>query len=117
MHRPPLARMGPAARRLADDHGPAQRTARRMLVADPRPEGTAAMFGAVAQEVSRSPTEHVLTLRHLHLSPDKARRLSELLASLVDDTEEDDTDQPVHGVLVTVYQQASPHATGAGSPS
>ncbi|MFC8964406.1 MULTISPECIES: helix-turn-helix transcriptional regulator [unclassified Streptomyces] len=87
-----------------------QRTARRMLVTEPQPAGTAAMFAGVAQEVERSPAEVGLTLRHLRLSPTRARQLAETLSRLVDEAEEDTDDQPVHGVLVTLYQQAE----GAG---
>ncbi|WP_207892207.1 ArsR/SmtB family transcription factor, partial [Streptacidiphilus pinicola] len=47
-------------------------SARRLLVQDPQPEGTAALLGAVAQELDRSPVEHTLTLRHLRLGPAKA---------------------------------------------
>ncbi|MFI5801997.1 ArsR/SmtB family transcription factor [Streptomyces sp. NPDC051561] len=85
-----------------------QRTARHMVVAEPRAAGTAAMLAAVAQELDRSPTEPHLTLRHLRLSPAKARELGEALTRLVDEAEEGTEDQPVHGVLVTLYQQAQP---------
>lgn len=88
-----------------------QRTARRMLVAEPQAAGTAAMFAAIAQELDLSPTEHHLTLRHLRLSPAKARELGETLAKLVDEAEEDAEDQPLHGVLVALYQQAPPTST------
>ncbi|MFC5664930.1 ArsR/SmtB family transcription factor [Kitasatospora misakiensis] len=83
-----------------------RRTAERLLVAEPRAEGTAALLGAVAQELDRSPADHLLTLRHLRLSPAKAARLAEALAGLVDDTEEDPEGEPVHGILMTLYQQA-----------
>ncbi|MEU9622508.1 ArsR/SmtB family transcription factor [Streptomyces sp. NPDC088251] len=88
-----------------------QRTARRMVVAEPRAAGTAAMLSAVAQELDRSPAETHLTLRHLRLSPAKARELGETLARLVDEAEEEAGDQPMHGVLVTLYQQALPTGT------
>ncbi|MFE0043369.1 ArsR/SmtB family transcription factor [Streptomyces albireticuli] len=88
-----------------------QRTARHMVVAEPQGAGTAAMFAAVAQELDRSPAEHHLTLRHLRLSPAKARELGETLARLVDEAEENAEDQPVHGVLVALYQQAPPAGT------
>lgn len=94
-----------------------QRTARRMLVAEPHAAGTAAMFAAVAQELDLSPTDHHLTLRHLRLSPAKARELGEALAKLVDDAEEDAEDEPVHGVLVALYQQAPPTAPPTARPS
>ncbi|GGU05898.1 ArsR/SmtB family transcription factor [Streptomyces coeruleorubidus] len=88
-----------------------QRTARQMVVAEPQAAGTAAMLAAVAQELDRSPVETHLTLRHLRLSPTKARELGETLAQLVDEAEEDAEDQPVHGVLVALYQQALPTST------
>ncbi|MFF6988832.1 hypothetical protein [Streptomyces sp. NPDC010273] len=72
---------------------------------------------AVAQELDLSPTDHHLTLRHLRLSPAKARELGEALAKLVDDTEEDAEDEPVHGVLVALYQQAPPTAPPTGPAS
>ncbi|MGR4877977.1 ArsR/SmtB family transcription factor [Streptomyces sp. LARHCF249] len=88
-----------------------QRTARHMVVAEPQAAGTAAMLAAVAQELDRSPAETLLTLRHLHLSPTKARELGEALAQLVDEADEDAEDRPVHGVLVALYQQARPTST------
>ncbi|MEU1287676.1 winged helix-turn-helix domain-containing protein [Kitasatospora sp. NPDC005856] len=83
-----------------------RRTAERLLVDEPRAGGTAALLGAVVQELDRSPAEHTLTLRHLRLSPAKAARLAEAPAALVDETEEDAEGEPVHGLLVTLYQQA-----------
>ncbi|MEV5596384.1 winged helix-turn-helix domain-containing protein [Streptomyces sp. NPDC052496] len=88
-----------------------QRTARHMVVAEPQAAGTAAMLAAVAQELDRSPAETQLSLRHLRLSPEKARELGEALATLVDEAEEQSEDQPVHGVLVALYQQALPTGT------
>ncbi|GAA2454953.1 hypothetical protein GCM10010388_51200 [Streptomyces mauvecolor] len=90
-----------------------QRTARHMVVAEPQAAGTAAMLAAVAQELERSPAETHLTLRHLHLSPAKARELGETLARLVDEAEADAEGQPLRGVLVALYQQALP--TGSTS--
>ncbi|MEV6245951.1 winged helix-turn-helix domain-containing protein [Streptomyces sp. NPDC051742] len=85
-----------------------QRTARHMVVAEPQAAGTAAMLAAIAQELDRSPAEAHLTLRHLRLSPAKARELGEALAELVDEAEEAPEDQPLHGVLVALYQHALP---------
>ncbi|MFD8704233.1 ArsR/SmtB family transcription factor [Kitasatospora sp. NPDC059648] len=85
-----------------------RRSAERLLVDEPQPGGTAALFGAVAQELDRSPVDHLLTLRHIRLDPAKAARLAEALAALVDGTEEDAEGEPVHGLLVTLYQQAGP---------
>ncbi|WP_331755604.1 winged helix-turn-helix domain-containing protein [Streptomyces sp. NBC_01643] len=88
-----------------------QRTARRMVVTEPQTAGTAAMLAAVAQELDHSPAETHLTLRHLRLSPEKARQLGETLARLVNEVEENAEDQPMHGVLVTLYQQDLPTST------
>ncbi|MFG2841001.1 ArsR/SmtB family transcription factor [Streptomyces zaomyceticus] len=85
-----------------------QRTARHMVVAEPQAAGTAAMLAAVAQELGRSPAETHLTLRHLRLSPAKAAELGQTLTRLVDEAEENAEDQPLHGVLVTLYQHAEP---------
>ncbi|GAA0442209.1 ArsR/SmtB family transcription factor [Streptomyces stramineus] len=89
-----------------------QRTARRMVVAEPQAAGTAAMLAAVAQELDLSPAKTHLTLRHLRLSPAKARELGETLAQLVDEAEENGDDQPVHGVLVALYQQGQDQRPG-----
>ncbi|PBC66207.1 regulatory ArsR family protein [Streptomyces sp. TLI_235] len=83
-----------------------RRAAKGLLVAEPQADGTAALFGAVAQELDRSPVDHSLTLRHIRLGPAKAARLAEALAQLIAETEEDAEDEPVHGLLVAVYQQA-----------
>ncbi|MFE9566195.1 ArsR family transcriptional regulator [Streptomyces sp. NPDC006487] len=91
-----------------------QRTARHMVVAEPRAAGTAALLAAFAQELNRSPAEAHLTLRHLRLSPSKARELGETLGRLVDEAEEDSEDQPLHGVLVALSRQPlPPGATGS----
>ncbi|WP_331769434.1 winged helix-turn-helix domain-containing protein (plasmid) [Embleya sp. NBC_00888] len=87
-----------------------QRTARHMVVAEPQAAGTAAMLAAFAQELDRSPAE-TLTLRHVRLSPEQARELGETLTNLVDEAEENTEAQPVHGVLVALYQQAPPTGT------
>lgn len=89
-----------------------QRTARRMLVAEPQAAGTLAMFGAFAEELDRSGAEAVVSLRHLRLTPEKARLLGETLARLVDEAEEDAAGEPVHGVLVALYERAGPEAAG-----
>ncbi|MEU6508806.1 ArsR family transcriptional regulator [Streptomyces sp. NPDC046942] len=85
-----------------------RRTGRRLRIAEPRPADRAALLNAVAQEVDRSPDEHLLSLRHLRLTPERARRLRETLAELVDGAQEDGPEQPVHGVLVVMYEQEQP---------
>ena len=87
-----------------------QRTARRMLVAEPQGAGTAAMFGAFAEELDLSRAETVVTLRHLRLTAEQARLLGETLARLVDEAEEAPAGEPVHGVLVAMYERARPEA-------
>ncbi|MYS22373.1 Helix-turn-helix domain-containing protein [Streptomyces sp. DvalAA-14] len=92
-----------------------RRSARRLIVPDPRPEGTAAMLTAVAQELGRSPDETALSLRHLRLRPEAARELAETLTRLVDEAQDDEGEQdgpepPSYGVLVTVYQLAGEQA-------
>lgn len=89
-----------------------QRTARRMLVAEPQTAGTAAMMGAFAHELDRAQGETVVTLRHLRMSPERARELGEVLARLVDEAEEGPEDGPVHGVLVAMYEQARGEGNG-----
>ena len=86
-----------------------QRTARRMIVAEPQAAGTAAMLAAVAQELDRAPVEPHLTLRHVRLSPATAHELGEALTRMVDEVEDEENteDHPVHGVLVALYQQAT----------
>ncbi|WP_405486260.1 ArsR/SmtB family transcription factor [Streptomyces sp. NBC_00096] len=88
-----------------------QRTARRTVVAEPRAAGTATTLAVFAQELDSSPAEPHLTLRHLRLSPTRARELAETLAKLVDEAGGDTEDQPLYGVLVALYQQALPADT------
>ncbi|QFZ72030.1 helix-turn-helix domain-containing protein [Streptomyces fagopyri] len=85
-----------------------QRVGRHIVVAEPQVAGSAVMLAAVAQELGLSPADTHLTLRHLRLSPTKARELGEALAKLVDEAEEDAEDQPLHAVLVALCQQALP---------
>lgn len=82
-----------------------QRTARRILVAEPRPEGTNALLGALAEELRHAPEAHDLRLRHLHLSTAKARLVAETLARVIDEIEEDGEDQPVHGIFAAAYRR------------
>jgi predicted ArsR family transcriptional regulator len=91
-----------------------RRTGRRLRVAEPQPAGTAALLGAVAQELDRSPAEHLLGLRHLRLSDDRARQLRDTLTELLDGTEEDGADQPVHGVMVVMYEHTRPQGRTGG---
>ncbi|MFF1452903.1 ArsR/SmtB family transcription factor [Streptomyces sp. NPDC058274] len=94
-----------------------QRVARRLLVAEPQAAGTAALLGAVAQELDRSPGDPLLTLRHLRLTPERARQLADTLAELVDGAEEDAEGEAVHGVLVAMYEHAPAGGAGSGAGS
>jgi DNA-binding transcriptional ArsR family regulator len=84
------------------------RTARKMYVPEPHGPGTAAMLGAVAEEMERSPAPTTLTLRNVRLSPERAGVLAGELERLVDEAEEKGVAEPVHGVLVALYRHASP---------
>ncbi|MFJ3308652.1 ArsR/SmtB family transcription factor [Streptomyces sp. NPDC086549] len=81
-----------------------RRVGRRLRVAEPQAAGTAALLGAVAQELDRAPGDPLLTLRHLRLSPERAQRLRDTLAELIDEMEEDAGDERVHGVLAVMYE-------------
>ncbi|MFF4694028.1 hypothetical protein [Streptomyces sp. NPDC001307] len=69
----------------------------------------------LAEELNHSSAETHLTLRHLRLGPVQARELGETLSKLVDEAEENTEDQPAHGVLVALYQQALPTSTSTSS--
>ncbi|MEH1097799.1 ArsR/SmtB family transcription factor [Micromonospora sp. CPCC 205561] len=81
-----------------------QRSARRMRVAPGHAAATAAMLGAVAEEVSAA-DEPLLHLRHLRLTAAQAARLGAALSELVDDAEDAGEGEPRHGVLVALYRQ------------
>lgn len=85
-----------------------QRSARRLRVAPGHSAATAALFGAVAEEVAAAPDEPLLHLRHLRLTPARAERLAAALSELVEGAEDEGDDAPRYGVLVTLYQQAAP---------
>jgi predicted ArsR family transcriptional regulator len=83
-----------------------QRTSRRLVSAHPEPAHTAAVLGAVATDLAASPVETTLQLRQVRLTAARAHELTQALTRLVDEVEEADTDEAVHGVLVAVYQKA-----------
>ncbi|MEU6127370.1 winged helix-turn-helix domain-containing protein [Streptomyces sp. NPDC047123] len=87
-----------------------QRSAERLSVAEPQAAGTAAMLGAVAQELDRSP-QTALSLRHVRLSAEKARELAETLVRLVEEAADEPDEPSVHGVLVALYEQVRPTGT------
>ncbi|WP_042399184.1 ArsR/SmtB family transcription factor [Streptacidiphilus carbonis] len=91
-----------------------QRTARRMTFAGHQAAATAAMFDAVAEELDRTTTsDPLLILRHVRLTTAQAKALSAELERLVENTEEAGPDDPVHGVLVALYEQGLPGTAGA----
>ncbi|GIJ46330.1 hypothetical protein Val02_32160 [Virgisporangium aliadipatigenens] len=83
------------------------RAAARVVAPTAVPGTAAALLGAIATEIERSPAEHVLTLRHVRLSAEQAARLTEALEEIVA-AAPDTPDQPRHGLLVALYQQAEP---------
>ncbi|WP_227870121.1 MULTISPECIES: transcriptional regulator [Streptomyces] len=82
------------------------RTARHLVVAEHRPGPSGAMLGAVAEELTRSPEEPLLALRHLRLTDAQAAGLRSALERLVQETEEAGEEEAVHGVLVALYREA-----------
>lgn len=85
-----------------------QRSARRLSMADNAAGPTAAMLGAVAEEIAAAPCDPLLNLRHVRLSAADARRLTATLSELVDGLADADEGADRFGVLVSVYQQAGP---------
>ncbi|MFF2616103.1 ArsR/SmtB family transcription factor [Kitasatospora sp. NPDC058046] len=88
-----------------------QRTTRRIAVTERgagRDAGpTTALLKAVAEECANAPQEPVLVLRHLRLTADQAARLGATLQALVAEAAEAPPGEPVHGVLVALYEQAA----------
>ncbi|RKF25666.1 ArsR/SmtB family transcription factor [Micromonospora globbae] len=89
-----------------------QRSARRIRVAPGHVGATAAMLGAVAEEIAAAPDEPLLQLRHLRLTRAQAERLGAALSELVDGAEDAGDDEPRYGVLVSLYRQATPPPSG-----
>jgi DNA-binding transcriptional ArsR family regulator len=84
-----------------------QRTARRLSVAGPAAAPTAAMLGAVAEEIVAADDEPLLVLRHLRLTAAQAERLNATLSELVAGAEDADNDAPRYGLLVSLYRTHS----------
>ncbi|MER5635407.1 winged helix-turn-helix domain-containing protein [Kitasatospora sp. NPDC002227] len=88
-----------------------RRTPRRVAMSptDPAEAGSAvAIFSAVSAEYAAAPREPAppaLTLRHLRLTRAQAARLAAELDALVDGAEEAPEGEPVHGVLVALYER------------
>ncbi|MER5354468.1 helix-turn-helix domain-containing protein [Kitasatospora sp. NPDC002551] len=87
-----------------------RRTARRITVAGGDTGPTAALLGAVAEECAKAPQEPLMVLRHLRLTADQAARLGEALQALVVEATEAPEGEPVHGVLVALYEQGTGRA-------
>ncbi len=84
-----------------------ERAARRIEISDPEADSTAALLHAVRQEVAASPSATAdIRLGHLRMSPAKARELRLALNRLLDEVEEDPEGEPVHGVLIALFQQS-----------
>ncbi|MFE9653134.1 ArsR/SmtB family transcription factor [Micromonospora sp. NPDC006431] len=81
-----------------------ERSYRRLVGETVDSETTAAMLGAVADELAGDP-DPLLHLRHLRLTPEQAHRLRATLDDLVGDAEEAAPDQPRYGVLVALYRR------------
>ncbi|MFF2951582.1 helix-turn-helix domain-containing protein [Kitasatospora sp. NPDC057965] len=84
-----------------------RRTARRITVAGRDAGPTTALLGAVAEECAKAPREPLLSLRHLRLTAAQAARLAATLQALVDEAVEAPDGEPVHGVLVALYEQGA----------
>ena len=65
---------------------------------------TAALLQAVAEEVDASPTDSLLTLRRIRLTPVQAAALSRHLERLVEELPEAGPHDADHGVLVSVFR-------------
>ncbi|MCS7478250.1 ArsR/SmtB family transcription factor [Umezawaea endophytica] len=82
-----------------------QRTARKLVVHEAPAEHNAAVFAAMAHEVSRA-AEPLVSLRHLRLTATAAERLGAELQRLLDEAEDAGDDEAVHGVLVALYRRS-----------
>ena len=65
---------------------------------------TAALLQAVAEEVDASPTEALLTLRRIRLTPAQAAALAQHLERVVEELPEAGPREADHGVLVSVFR-------------
>ncbi|SBT52412.1 ArsR/SmtB family transcription factor [Micromonospora auratinigra] len=82
-----------------------ERAFRRLVGGEGDADATAALLGAVAEELTADP-DPLLHLRHLRLTPDQAARLRSTLDALLSTAEEAGPDQPRHGVLVALYRRS-----------
>lgn len=87
-----------------------QRTARRMDFLRLEAEPTAAMLGAIGEELAAAPEDPLIALRHLRLTEDAADQLRNTLSELFESLQDAGDGTPRYGMLVTLYRQADPSA-------
>lgn len=68
---------------------------------------TAALLGAVAEEIAAAPEDPLLTLRHVRLTAAQARELVRAAEQLVQDAP-DEAGAPTYGLLVGLYRHPEP---------
>jgi DNA-binding transcriptional ArsR family regulator len=88
-----------------------QRAARRVSLPGNALAPTAAMLGAVAEEIATSDGSPLLTLRHVRLTAAQAERLTAALAELVETAEDAGEGEARYGLLVGLYRRGAPGAT------
>jgi DNA-binding transcriptional ArsR family regulator len=81
-----------------------QRTTTRVHVGGPPAASTTAMLRAVADELTATPKEPLLILRHVRLSPAQAERLAAALTAIVAETTDDGAGERSYGLLVGLYE-------------
>ena len=92
-----------------------QRAARILHVADDHSAAILPiMFRAIADEIASAAPDPFLVLRTIRLTQAQAEHVVAALTELAHDTEEAGEDQPRYGMLLGLYQQASPPAAGPG---
>jgi DNA-binding transcriptional ArsR family regulator len=84
-----------------------ERAARSIELAGNEAGPTAALLGAVADELAAAPEDPLLTLRHVRLGPAAAERLAGVLAELVAEAP-DEPGAPAYGMLVSLYRHPDP---------
>ncbi|WP_412539446.1 helix-turn-helix domain-containing protein [Longispora sp. K20-0274] len=84
-----------------------QRAARRLDLPPQEPGTTAAMFGAVAEELASADDDPLVILRHVRLTAAQADRLRAGLTDLIADLEPAGPEEARFGMLVSLYQEKS----------
>lgn len=85
-----------------------RRTSRRIALAGNEAAPTAALLGAVADEIAAAEGEPLLGLRHVRLTAAQAERLAAALTELVDGTADAGAGEPTYGVLTALYRRSEP---------